>query len=167
MLVNTPNRAHPGGGQPHLVIPYNYADHEFAGRLTAALRHDRITTSIDDVDMSAGAILVNRIQHAARPVDCVIPVISTASISSGWVQHELKTVMARNSCGRHVRVLPARVDDSALPGFLMSLPYFDFHRTGWSVAYDELLIAISQSSGPASAKRAPAAFGLERPGRLV
>jgi hypothetical protein len=167
MYVKTPDRTHTGGNQPHIVIPHNYADHEFAARLTAALRHDRIATWIDDVDMSAGAILVNRIQHAARPVDCVIPVISAASVASGWVQHELPTVMARTFCGRHVRVLPARVDDCALPGFLMSLPYCDFHRNGWSVAYDDLIVAVSQRTPLAPARPAPATFRLERPARLT
>jgi hypothetical protein len=167
MYANTPNRTHSGGNQPHIVIPYNYADHEFAGRLTAALRHDRITAWIDDIDMSAGAILVNRIQYAARPVDCVVPVISTASVSAKWVQHELKTVMARTFFGRRVRVLPARVDDCALPGFLMSLPYCDFHRNGWSVAYDDLIVVVSQRTGPAPTQPAPAAHRLERPARLT
>ncbi|MBN2465614.1 toll/interleukin-1 receptor domain-containing protein [candidate division WOR-3 bacterium] len=167
MYVKTPNRTHSGGNQPHIVIPYNYADHEFAGRLTAALRHDRIAVWIDDIDMSAGAILVNRIQHAARPVDCVIPVISTASAMSNWVQHELQTIMARSFCGRRVRVLPARVDDCALPGFLMSLPYSDFHRNGWSVAYDDLIVAVSRRTGPAPTEPPRATFRMERPARLT
>jgi hypothetical protein len=167
MYVNTPNRTHSGGNQPHIVIPYNYADHEFAVRLTAAMRNDRVTVWIDDIDMSAGAILVNRIQYASRPVDCVVPVISIASVTSNWVQHELKTVLARPFCGRRVRVLPARVDDCTLPGFLMSLPYCDFRRNGWSVAYDDLIVAVAQRAGPASSKPASSTFHLDRPARLT
>jgi hypothetical protein len=152
--------------QPHVVIPYNYADHEFANRLTAALRLDRITPWIDDIDMSAGAFLVHRIMQAARPVDFVVPAISTASLPSGWVQHELKAVMARSFRGKRIRVLPARVDDCLLPDFLSSLTILDFHRKGWDGAYGDLVIAVQQQTGRVAKPPRPS-FGLPRPTRLT
>jgi len=152
--------------QPHIVIPYNYADHGFASKLTAALRHDRITQWIDDVDMSAGVLLVSRIAHSARPVDCVIPIISAVSVASSWVEHELKTVIARSFAGRHIRVLPAKTDDTVLPEFLASRPCFDFHLGAWNVAYDELIIAVQKRTGPKPAA-AQEGFRLPRPSRLT
>ena len=152
---------------PYIVIPHNYADHEFASKLTAALRRDRVTQWIDDVDMSAGVLLVSRIAHAARPVDCVVPVVSAASVASSWVQHDLKTVMARSFIGRHVRVLPARIDDSALPDFLASRPYFDFHLGAWNVAYDDLIVVVQQRTGPRPTNPAQPGFRLPRPSRLT
>jgi len=165
--MDAANRTRTGGNQPHIVIPYSYADHEFAHKLAGALRHDRITPWIDDVDMSAGAFLVNRVFRAARPVDCVVAAVSAASVASNWVQHELRTVMARGISGRRVRVLTAKIDDCALPDFLASQPYFDFHRYGWSAAYDELLIAVHQHMGPKPATPAPPGFRLPRPARLA
>lgn len=167
MRSRTPNLTKSEGYQPHVVIPYNYADHEFASKLTAALRHDRITPWIDDVDMSAGVLLVSRITQAVRPVDCIVPVISTVSVGSGWVTHDLGVIMTRSFCGRRVRVLPARIDDCALPDLLASRPYFDFHRNGWSVAYDDLLVAVHQRTAPNVAPVAPASFRLPRPARLT
>jgi hypothetical protein len=161
------NRSRAVDNQPHIVIPYNYADHEFVHRLTAALRHDRVTPWIDDVDMSAGAFLINRILQAARPVDCVVPAISTVSVGANWVQHDLRLVMARNFGGRHVRVLSARIDDCVLPDFLASQPYFDFHRYGWSAAYDELLIAVHKHMSAKPATVAPPGSRLPRPARLT
>jgi hypothetical protein len=165
--MDAANRTRTGGNQPHIVIPYSYADHEFAHKLAGALRHDRITPWIDEVDMSAGAFLVNRVSQAARPVDCVVPPMSTASVASSWVQHELRTVTTRSFCGRRVRVLPARIDDCALPDFLASQPYFDFHRDGWSAAYDDLLIAVHQHMGSKPTTSAPPGFRLPRPARLT
>ena len=168
MNLDAPNRTRSGGYQPHIVVPYNYADHEFAGKLTATLRQDRITPWIDEIDMSAGVLLVNRIAHAVRPVDCVVPAISAVSVASGWVQHELRAVMTRSFSGRHVRVLPARVDNCALPDFLASQPFLDFHRSGWDVAYDDLIIAISRSiGGPKPTNSALPTFRLPRPARLT
>ena len=168
MNADAPNHPRSGGYQPHIVIPYNYADHEFASRLTATLRRDRITPWIDDIDMSAGVLLASRIAHAVRPVDCVVPAISAVSVESSWVQHELKTIVARSFGGRRVRVLPARVDNCALPDFLLSQPFLDFHRSGWDVAYDDLIIAVSRSiGGPKPTDAALPTFRLPRPARLT
>jgi hypothetical protein len=167
MKMDAANRTRTGGNQPHIVIPYSYADHEFAHKLAGALRHDRITPWIDDVDMTAGAFLVNRIFQAARPVDCVVPAISAGSVTSNWVQHELKTVLARCFSGRRVRVLPARIDNCVLPDFLASQPYFDFHRDGWSAAYDDLLVAVHQHMGSKPTTSAQPGFRLPRPARLT
>jgi len=167
MSTSVPNRTHAGGHQPHIVISYNYADHAFASKLTAELRLDRFTPWIDDIDMSAGVILVNRIIQAARPVDCVVPAISKSSLPLSWIQHELRTILARSFQGRHVRVLPARIDDCALPDFLASLPYVDFHRNGWDVAYGDLVVAVQQRAGMAPPRPDQATFTLPKPASLT
>ncbi len=162
-----PSRSHAGGHAPHIVIPYNYADHEFAARLTVALRQDHFTPWIDDVDMSAGVLLVHRIMMAVRPVDLVIPAISSASLPLSWVQHELKTITTRAFQGRHVRVVSARVDACALPDFLLSMPYVDFHRLSWDTAYDDLVIALQQRAGMAPARPDDTSFRLPKPASLT
>jgi hypothetical protein len=146
--VDTPNRSRSGGNQPHIVIAYNYADNEFTRKLAGALRRDGVSPWIDEVDMSAGAILTNRMSAAVRPIDFIIPVISAASLKWRWVQQELSAVTARDFNGRRVRVLPARADSSALPGHLASQPYVDFHGGGWKQAYEDLKAVLQQRSSP-------------------
>jgi len=147
MNMEIPNASQRAGDQPHVVIPYSYADHEFAHRLAGALRRE-VTPWIDEVDMSAGVFLINRISHSVRPVDFVIPVISAASLASDWVQHELKTILTRESSARRVRVLPARIDGSALPNHLTSQSHVDFHGRVWKQAYDDLKARVRRSAGP-------------------
>jgi hypothetical protein len=158
--VDTPNRIQSGGNQPHVVIPYNYADHDFARKLAGALRRDGISPWIDEVDMSAGVILINRIAHAVRPVDFLVPLISAASLTWRWVQRELKTVTARDFNGRRVRVLPARIDGTALPDYLASRPYVDFHGRGWKQAYEDLKAVVQQRTSPRPAMRPTPEFEL-------
>jgi len=153
--------------QPHVVIPFNYIDHEFARRLTGELRLGGITPWIDDVDMSAGVFLVNRISHTARPVDFLIPVISAASVGSDWVHHELKTAITRTFNGRHIVVLPAKVDGTALPDFLTSLSCIDFHGRGWGRAYDDLATIVRRPPGPKPAAIPTPSLRLPRPSRLT
>jgi hypothetical protein len=160
------NTLRTAGSGPHIVIPYSYADHEFVCKLAGALRRDQVTPWIDEVDMSAGVFLVNRISQAARPVDVVIPVISASSVASSWVQHELRTAMTRSFNGRTVRVLPARIDDSALPDFLESQTCFDFRGSRWSLAYDELLVTVLRRIERMSARRPTTAGGPSRSSQL-
>jgi hypothetical protein len=153
--------------QPHVVIPYNYIDHEFARKLTGELRLGGVTPWIDDVDMSAGVFLISRISHAVRPVDFLIPVISAASVESHWVQHELKTAMTREFIGRHVGVLPAKVDGTALPDFLAARPCIDFHGRGWERAYGDLRTIVRRHTGPKPPAVPTTGFRLPRPARLT
>ncbi len=163
MRVDSPNRTRSGGDQPHIVIPYNYADHEFARRLAGALRREGVSPWIDEVDMSAGVILVNRIAHAVRPVDFVIPLISAASLRWRWAEQDLKAITARDFSGRRVRVLAARIDGTPLPDYLASQPYVDFHGRGWKQAYEDLKAVVQQRTSPKPEMRPPPEFELPHP----
>lgn len=165
MRTEFPNPTRTAGSWPHIVIPHNYADHEFAYKLAAELRRGRVTRWIDEVDMSAGVFLVSQICLYARPVDFLIPVISTSSVSSGWVQHELRTVMARVFNGEHITMIAARADDSPLPDFLAFQPRFDFFDGGWSRAYDDLIVTIARATSEKRAQHVPPSLGTKRPPR--
>jgi hypothetical protein len=151
------------GNQPHIIIPYNYADHQFGRRLAGALRREGVSPWIDDFDMSAGVLLASRITHAVRPVDFVVPIISAASITSRWVEQELRTVAARDFHGRRVRVLPARIDGTALPEHMATQPYVDFHGRGWKQAYDDLKAVVQQRAGPRPDMRTTPGIAVPRP----
>jgi hypothetical protein len=160
MSLDAANRTRTGGNQPHIVIPYNYADHEFARKLAGALRRDGISPWVDELDMSAGAILTTRMASAARPVDFLIPLISAASLRWRWAQQELKTVTTRDFNRRRIRVLPARIDGSALPDYLANQPYLDFQGRGWRQAYEDLKAVIQRRTSPRPEPRPTQGFEL-------
>jgi hypothetical protein len=137
-----------------VVIPYNYADNQFARKLAGSLRRDGVSSWVDEVDMSAGVLLVSRVSHAVRPVDFVVPLISVASLRWRWVQQELRAVTARDFNGRRVRVLLARIDGVSLPDYLASQPYVDFHGRGWQQAYEDLKAVVQQRTNPRPETRA-------------
>ncbi len=134
--------------QPHVVISHSYGDHEFARKLAGALRQDKVTPWIDEVEMSTGVFLTSRISQAVRPVDFVVPVISAVSVTAGWVQRELATIMTREFNARRVVVLPARIDNHALPVPLQPQICVDFHTHGWSRAYNDLKAGIQRRPSP-------------------
>jgi hypothetical protein len=165
MSLEAPNNARSVGGQPHVVIAYGYADHEFAHRLAGALRRDGVSPWIDEVDMSAGVILTNRIAFAVRPVDFIFPIISESSVNAGWVRRELRSIIARNPSRHPLRVLPARIDVTVLPEHLMSQSYIDFHGHGWQRAYDDLRVLIQPGATPRPGVPPPRAVEPPRPVR--
>ena len=160
MTIDSPNRTRSGGDQPHVVIAYTYANNEFARKLAGVLRRDGVSPWIDEVDMSAGVILVNRIAHAVRPVDFVVPLISAASVNTGWLQNDLKAVMTRDINRRRVRVLPARIDSTVLPDHLRTQSYIDFHAHGWKRAFEDLKVVIKPNALPRPTLRPTPEFEL-------
>jgi hypothetical protein len=162
MSVQTPNHTR-SGNQPHIVIAFSYTDHDFARRLAGALRREGVSPWIDEVDMSVGVILVNRVAHAVRPIDFIIPVISASSVTAGWVRNDLKTIANRESRSRPVRVLPARIDSTVLPDHLRTQSYIDFHANGWKKALDDLAVILKPSAIPRPALRPAPEFELPHP----
>jgi hypothetical protein len=160
VLADAPNLVRPGGIQPHIVIAYSYANNEFARKLAGALRRDGISPWVDEVDMSVGVILVNRLATSPRPVDFVIPLISSASLTSRWVQQDVKVVTTRVFKGRRVRVLPARIDGTVLPDFLRTQSYLDFHAHGWKKAFADLEVILRPNTVPRPTPRPTPEFEL-------
>ena len=163
MSVDAADRTRTGGNQPHIVIPYNYADHEFARKLAGALRREGVSPWVDELDMSAGAMLMNRMATAVRPVDFLVPLVSAASLRWRWVQQELRAVTMRDFNGRRVRVLPARIDGSALPDYLASQPYVDFQGRGWKEAFEDLKAVVQQRPRTRPEMRPSQEFELPHP----
>jgi hypothetical protein len=139
--------------QPHIFIPYGYGDRESAHKLAGALRRDRVSPWIEEVEMTAGDSLVRRLSNTARPVSLVIPIISTASVTSGWVQSELEPAVTRELNGPRAIVLSARIDDCALPACLKNRPFVDFHGLGWNRAYENIKAAIQHRTSTEPATR--------------
>jgi len=160
MSLDAANRTQSGGNLPHVVIPYNYADHEFARKLAGALRRDGVSPWVDELDISAGAILTTRMANAARPVDFLIPLISAASLRWRWVQQELKSVATREFNRRRIRVVSARIDGSKLPDYLATQPYVDFQGRGWRQAYEDIKAVVQQRPGPRPEPRTTQGFEL-------
>jgi hypothetical protein len=133
--------------QPHVFIANSFQDQNFARKLAMALRRDRVSPFIQVGEMTAGDSLIRRLSSATRPIDCVVPVISIASVAHNWVERELVEVMRREINRRRVRAYPAKVDNCTLPPPLMGRFVADFDGLGWNPAYDAIKGAIQGRPG--------------------
>jgi hypothetical protein len=140
-------KAPKGQDQPHILIANCFQDREFARKLAAALRRDRVSPSIEIAEMSASDSLARKLASTTHPMDCVVPVISIISVTHKWVERELVEVMSREINGRWVRTYPAKVDNCSLPAVLLDRFFADFYVLGWNQAYEAIKAAIQRKPG--------------------
>ena len=81
---------------------------------------------IDEAELNAGDSLIEALADAVFRVDCIVAVISEASVSSKWVKKELAWAMSREIKGRRIRVIPVKKDDVSIPKTLSDKLYLDF-----------------------------------------
>ena len=136
-----------GQDQPHILIANCFQDRDFARKLAAALRRDRVSTSIEIAEMSASDSLARKLASTTHPVDCVVPVISIISVTHNWVERELVEVMSREINRRWVRTYPAKVDNCSLTAGLRDRFFADFYSLGWNEAYEAIKAAIERRPG--------------------
>jgi hypothetical protein len=133
--------------QLHILIATCFQDRDFARKLAAALRRDRVTPSIEIAEMSASDSLARKLASTTHPIDCVIPLISIISVAHNWVGRELSEVMSREINHRWVRTYPAKVDNCSLPAVLLNRFFADFYSLGWNEAYEAVKAAIQRKPG--------------------
>ena len=93
-------------------ISYSSQDSSFASRLYNDLRENGVLCWYAPEDLKAGARILDMIHKAIAKHDKVLLVLSAASISSEWVEREVKRALAEErSSGRDI-LLPICIDDA-------------------------------------------------------
>lgn len=128
-----------------VFLSHNHADKTFANRLARDLRGHGHVVWVDEEQIQVGDSLIEKIRNAIDRVNYVIAVISSASINSEWVRRELDIACNREIEQKKVIVIPALLEDVALPGFLKGKLFADFRITG---RYDKSLAQILSRLGP-------------------
>ena len=109
-----------------IFISHSHQDKPFVRRLATDLVQAEIDVWIDEVEIRVGESLVAKIQEGIESSDFIAAVLSRSSIGSSWVREELHMALTDQINGKRVRVLPIKIDDCELPGFLRSRLYCDF-----------------------------------------
>ncbi|MEI2654683.1 MAG: toll/interleukin-1 receptor domain-containing protein [Microthrixaceae bacterium] len=109
-----------------VFLSHNHKDKPFVRRLATDLVQANLHVWIDEVEMAVGDSLIERIQDGIDSSDFLAVVLSHNSVASAWVREELHMALTDQINGKRIRVLPLKVDDCALPGFLRHRVYCDF-----------------------------------------
>lgn len=108
-----------------IFLSHTNVDKPFVRRLAADLRKYGHTVWIDEAEINIGDSLIEKIREGLDSVDYVAVVLSKASINSVWVQREID-IASNREIRNEIKILPIKIEDVALPGFLEGKLYADF-----------------------------------------
>ncbi|MGZ8900270.1 MAG: toll/interleukin-1 receptor domain-containing protein, partial [Limisphaerales bacterium] len=92
-------------------ISYSHTEEAFARKLWLRMRDEKIRVWYAPEDMKGGQKLFEQIDHAIHLHDKLLIVLSKASISSNWVQTEIKRARRREKLDGRRKLFPIRLCD--------------------------------------------------------
>lgn len=104
-------------------ISYSHTDKPVARAIAAALEERGFTVCIDEGELRAGDSIIERISTAIAEIDYVVAIVSEAAVGSSWCQKELALAVTGGLAREHVKVLPLRLGEVAMPASLADVFY--------------------------------------------
>jgi hypothetical protein len=105
-----------------VFISYSVKDKEVVERIVAALKEDGHDIWIDALRLKPGDNISAKIEEA------LIVVISENSFRSPWVQQEFSAIALQQISKRERRIIPVKIDQSAVPSYLADRVYLDLSK---------------------------------------
>src|SRR5947199_10295689 len=93
---------------------YSSKDDVFARRLYADLQSNNVRCWFAPEDLKWGERIRHGIDEAIRLHDKLLLILSKQSVASGWVEHEVKTALAKERKEKRTVLFPVRVDKAVL-----------------------------------------------------
>ena len=119
-------RVREAGRRPTVFLSHSHKDKWFVSKLSGKLRQHGVAVWIDEHSLKIGESLVERIGSAVESTDYVLVVLSENSVTSEWVQRELRAALQREFRTKQMIVLPVLLEEVDLPPFLHDKVYADF-----------------------------------------
>jgi hypothetical protein len=113
------------GEIPKVFMSHSHSDHEIALKIATDLRKNGVNIWLDKWEIKIGDSLIKKIFEEGL-TNCVafIILLSKASVSSSWVQHELDAAMINRIEGL-TRIIPIVVENCSIPASLRALRWLD------------------------------------------
>ncbi len=126
-------------------LSYNAKDLQWADKLKGALEDRGLKIWIDHSEIRPGDMIVEALEKGLEKCRCMVLLVSPHSIKSGWVQEEYSRALALTKApNKKLRLIPAILRNTKLPGFLGNRLYVDFRDiTNFDEMVDKLVWGIS------------------------
>jgi len=125
-----------------VFLSHSQADKPFVRLVAAELRVAGLAPWLDEVELLPGDSLVLAISKAVVEASYVIAFLSSASVTSAWVEKELAIAMTLGIDEKRVTVLPILLpglERSAIPAYLRDQLFIDLRSP---LDYDAALILL-------------------------
>ncbi len=109
-----------------IFLSHNSKDKPFVRKLANDLRRHGFYVWVDEAEIKLGDSLIGKIREGIDKVEYVGVVLSSNSVSSEWVKHEIDIAMNQEIEGKKVKVLPIMLENVEPPSFLKGKLFADF-----------------------------------------
>lgn len=130
-----------------VFISYSSEDRPVARRIAADLQSRGVRVWLDEYEILPGDRIVDKIAEGIRRSEYLIVLISKNTVGSTWIRREFEIAFERNREASERRLIPVRIDDSAVPPYLAAVRYIDL-RPDYSVAIDQLAQSVVGAQSP-------------------
>jgi tetratricopeptide (TPR) repeat protein len=110
----------------HVFVSYRSTDREWAMSLVARLEDAGFHVFIDQRELVAGEELAEQLQSALQRSRAAVVLVSRGWLESGWCQAEANVLLKRASEDKGFKLIPLRLDDSAMPPLFDARLWLDF-----------------------------------------
>jgi hypothetical protein len=135
------------GTDPSIFISYAFTDGDIAERIARGLEIYGLKAWYSGGALEPGDSIVTHIENALARSDTLLVLLSSRSVMSRWVRHEMNTGLMAQLNGRDVRVVPVIIDDCEIPEILSSVAHVDF-RANFEAGLVELVHFLQRRHGP-------------------
>lgn len=111
-----------------IFICYSQNDRAVVNKIIDRLKTDGQEIWADAVRLKPGDNVEQKIREGLEDAEVLIIIISENSFRSRWVQYELSAIALREISKGERRVIPVRIDQSAVPGYLANRVYLDLSQ---------------------------------------
>ena len=140
----------------HLFLSHAHADKAFVDDLHTWLSDvSGIPTWYDARQLPAGATIATYLADSITQCRAMIIVLSKTSVGSGWVKEEYEAGIGQRTQLKDFRIIPVRIEDCEIPGFLKTTKWVDLVQGQKEVAtygqfladlyYDEVDLDIEKT----------------------
>jgi hypothetical protein len=132
----------------HAFVSHAHADKAFVDRIDNWLTEVAgLNVWYDGRNFPASALLSTHLGDAINQCRAMIIVLSNRSLNSGWVQEEYNAAIGQRAQFRDYRVIPVRIEECDVPGFLSTTKWIDIHNGEFSIETGfEILAALYYSN---------------------
>jgi hypothetical protein len=115
----------PARTKPLAFVSYCHQDRQAVLPIEAELRRRKYDVWIDTRQLSAGSNLVDEVSRAIARADLYVVALSSASLASPWVTHELTLAVNTEINTGRPRIVPLRLESVSVPPVIANRVYVD------------------------------------------
>lgn len=127
-----------------IFLSHSSKDKPFVRRLASVLKQQGIQVWMDEDELSIGDSLPDKLSTALMQTDYIGVILSPNSVSSEWVNKEIKAAIMDEMQKKRTRILPILYKDCEIPIFLQEKIFIDFRNSDTDqVIFDERITDLA------------------------